>query len=105
MIVMGSIIVAFFLFVALNSPQTSVGTTARPGPADLVLPLPGSPISVEQLEERTHTLADGTSTVESTTVKVYRDSSGRLRIELPTSVVLIDPVTGSRINLLTVQQI
>ncbi|GEM_PF-2073095 len=97
--------VSLLLLAALDSPQPSRGTTAQLAPADLVLPVPGTPISVEQSEERTHTLNNGSSRKETTTVRIYRDSFGRLRIESPTSVVLIDPVSGYRVNLLTAQKI
>src|SRR2546430_654290 len=101
------LLIAPFFFVALDSPE-AFGNSPRPGPADLVLPLPGTPVSVLQLEERTHSVPDGTSTVESTEVKIYRDSSGRMRLEwrIPDAsnkstlhVTLIDPTTWSRVIL------
>src|SRR5713226_9774050 len=112
MIIIWQIIIPFF-FMAFGSPQTS-GNAGRPSPADLVWPMPGSPVSVQQVEERTRSLPDGTSAVEVTEVKVYRDSSGRMRIEWRdpdasgesrTFVALIDPTSGSRVMLLAEEKI
>ncbi len=76
----------------------------RPGPADLVKPLPGVPLSAEQVEERARSLPGGSSTVEITRCVIYRDSAGRVRIERVRPgespvVSLIDPITGSRVML------
>lgn len=79
---------------------------ARPGPAGLILSEPGRPLSVEQVEERGHILANGNSTVDTLKSTIYRDSAGRLRIESfpdssgePPTVLLIDPTTGARVVL------
>lgn len=79
--------------------------------ADLVYPLPGNPVSLVQVEERSHNLASGASAVEVINSKVYRDSSGRLRVDSDSRFAshqsasartsLIDPVTGSRAVLLS----
>lgn len=49
--------------------------------ATLVLPVPGAPLAVEIVEERTTKLPDGTSKTEVLTSKVYRDGAGRMRTE------------------------
>lgn len=80
--------------------------TSRPGPADLVKPLPGAPLIAEQVEERARRLPTGESAVEVTSHAIYRDSAGRMRIqsvpnhpdELP-AVAMIDPTSGSRVVL------
>jgi hypothetical protein len=85
--------------------QRSQGA-AGPSPADLVKPLPGAPLSAEQVEERTRSLADADSVLEITRHTIYRDSAGRMRIEsIPTrphevpAVSLIDPTSGSKVVL------
>ena len=82
----------------------------RSGAADLVYPRPGAALSLEQIEERSHKLGGGSSAVEVIKSKIYRDSSGRLRIdsdnqyspgEPPTSHgAIIEPSTGLRVLLL-----
>jgi hypothetical protein len=78
---------------------------ARPGPAALVSHAVGIPLSVEQIEERTSNLPDGSSRVEATRSRIYRDSSGRMRIEgSPGSpnesyLFMIDPTSGARVVL------
>ena len=61
-------------------------------------------MSLEQIEEHSQRIEDGTLSVEERKTKVYRDSSGRLRIESSTPATeitqLIDPVAGSRVILL-----
>jgi hypothetical protein len=80
--------------------------TARAGAPDLVWPLAGSPLSVNQVEERVNSAPNQTPTVEITNRKIYRDSAGRLRIETvdkdsgeTQGVSLIDPATGVRVVL------
>jgi hypothetical protein len=95
------------LFAVLASAQTKDIVPAKSGPADLVPPRPGVPLSLEQVEERSYEGAG--STAEIIKSNVYRDSSGRLRIEPeardgsgdPSShATLIDPFAGTRIILL-----
>lgn len=73
--------------------------------AVLALPRPGVPITMEQIEERVRHSDDGTSVVDLTKSKVYRDSSGRLRIDAEVQYagrpslyysLVVDPVTGRR---------
>jgi hypothetical protein len=82
--------------------------------AVLALPCPGIPITMEQIEERVRRLDDGTSVVDLIKSKVYRDSSGRLRIDAEAQYAerpslhysqVIDPVTGRRYLLLEVAKI
>jgi hypothetical protein len=47
----------------------------------MVFPVSGAPITLEEVEERTRTLPDGTTDTEILKQKIYRDSSGRMRIE------------------------
>jgi PHD/YefM family antitoxin component YafN of YafNO toxin-antitoxin module len=74
-----------------------------------VFPNPGAPISAEQVEERMRRLPDGAASTEMITSKVYRDSSGRLRIESDTGgpagtsfpfAEIADPVAGSVVILI-----
>jgi PHD/YefM family antitoxin component YafN of YafNO toxin-antitoxin module len=90
------------------SAQTAVDV-GRAGPVGLVFPNPGAPISAEQVEERRHRLPDGTTRTETVTSQVYRDSSGRLRIESDMEgpagtpfpfAEIIDPVAGSVVILI-----
>ncbi len=101
------------LFATLVSAQTAPNP-ANSGAAPLVLPRPGVPASLEQTEERSRKIEDGTSTVEVVTSEVYRDSAGRVRVQSdirgsgrsPTPYVdLVDPVAGSRVVLLSTQKI
>jgi hypothetical protein len=59
----------------------SQNSPARMGPRGMVFPVSGAPITLEQVEERTRTLADGTTDTEILRQKIYRDSVGRMRIE------------------------
>jgi hypothetical protein len=93
---------------ALNSetPESSPHSSA----ADLVLPLSGFPLSVDQIEERTHLLDSGSSVFEVIRSKVYRDSLGKLRIDSETQrdsdqsrtfiETIIDPSTGVKVVML-----
>jgi hypothetical protein len=47
----------------------------------MVFPVSGAPITLEEIEERTHPLPDGTTDTEILREKIYRDSSGRMRME------------------------
>ncbi len=73
----------------------------------LVLPVPSAPILFEQIEEHSQHFEDGALAAETRKTKVYRDSSGRLRIEssIPATdiIQLIDPVAGSRVILLSTE--
>ncbi len=74
---------------------------------------PGLPFSATQLTERTQTLLDGTHIVSKSKLRVYRDTSGRLRVEsfqmrpgseeledAPSTVGILDPVAGYQYSLL-----
>src|SRR5437667_10635517 len=71
------------------------------GPVDLVRPVPGVPLSAEQVEER----ASSDATREVTRYSIYRDAAGRLRIESidaqpnNASLYLLDPTTGAKVML------
>src|SRR5215471_5453029 len=89
--------VAFLLIEVLMQSQNS---PARVGPRGMVFPLSAAPITLEEVEERTRTLPDGTTDTETLREKIYRDSSGRMRMEetvnVPSNksivlVYLIDP--------------
>src|SRR5690349_5768935 len=70
-----------FMFAALAAAQTP-GTAAKPGPVGMVLPIPGHPLSAEQIEERATQPSGGPVSTEIVKSKVYRDTAGRLRIEM-----------------------
>jgi hypothetical protein len=70
--------VALLLIEVLMQSQNS---PARMGPRGMVFPVSGASITLEQVEERTRTLPDGTTDIEILREKIYRDSSGRMRIE------------------------
>jgi hypothetical protein len=95
-------VVLFAIFVRTQSAEAPAER------ADLlVLPSPGVPISLEQVEEGPRKLQDGTYIVEVKRTRIRRDSAGRLRIESnirgasPNSFTpytdLIDPVAGTRL--------
>jgi hypothetical protein len=69
------------LMCAMAWAQNSPPPAAKMGPATLVLPVAGAPLSAEVIEERSMKLADGTSKTEVITSKVFRDAAGRLRTE------------------------
>jgi hypothetical protein len=93
--------------VATASAQAAVDV-GRVGPVALVMPTSGAPLSAEQEEERTRKLPDGTTSTETVNSKVYRDSSGRLRVEADTNgpagvlpyAEVVDPVAGSVVLLI-----
>ncbi len=104
------LIIGVYLFTVMSSAQTQ-DTTARLGPVDLVLPYSGIPLTLDQTEERTKTLPDGTSAVAVIRSKIFRDSRGRLREESDylasgkepstTQITLIDPSDSMAVVLLT----
>jgi|GEM_PF-4114903 len=68
----------------------------------LVESRPGFPLSLEQIEERTGKLPDGTSRKETRKSRIYRDSEGRVRLETgenPLIIDIFDPVGGLAIHL------
>jgi hypothetical protein len=73
-------IVAGLLSVAVAVAQTPGGGTTS-GPVGLILPVPGSPLSADQIEERIQTTSEGISTTEIVKSKTFRDSAGRMRFE------------------------
>jgi hypothetical protein len=105
--------VVSFLALAYKPKAEQPESSAKPAPADLVPCLAGSPVSVQQIDERVPALVGGTpkGTVHSesgadiTRSMIYRDSAGRLRIESsgeqgdPPIAILVDPITGSRVFL------
>jgi hypothetical protein len=94
-----AVIAALVLVLAVT--VQGEGLPAGSGPVGLVFPMPEGPLSAQQMEERTSTLPDGTSSTETLVSRVYRDSAGRMRIESGIQgshgesygiVELIDPV-------------
>jgi hypothetical protein len=81
----------------LVSVQTARDSGVR-GAALLLLPRSGVPLSFEQIEERWPS-QEGASAGEVMSSRCYRDASGRLRLEGPSYVVLIDPIAGYKILL------
>lgn len=65
--------------VLAQTPAPKPGNNA--GRAMLVLPVAGTPLLAEIVEERTTKLSDGTSKAEILTSKVFRDADGRMRTE------------------------
>lgn len=51
------------------------------GPVGAVLPMPGAPLSAQQVEERSQISSDGTVTTDIVTSQIYRDSAGRVRVD------------------------
>jgi len=98
------------VFIAVLASAQTAHPPATSGAALLVLPRPGVPISLEQIEERKRKLEDGVASAEIKS-QVYRDSAGRLRIEAEVRdgstryADLIDPVAGSRVVLLTTEKV
>jgi hypothetical protein len=104
------------VFIAVLASAQITHSPATSGAALLVLPRPGVPISLEQIEERSRKLEDGTTAVVGVIKsKVYRDSAGRLRMESEIQdssghsstryADLVDPVAGSRVVLLTTEKV
>ena len=95
---------------AKTSPPSNTDGTGL-----LVLPRPGAPLSLDQIEERSKKLENGTSSTAVTKSRVHRDSAGRVRIEslIPRDsdhpdpapsfpcIDIIDPVAGSRVLVLS----
>ena len=84
------------------------------GPMGLVVSVPDSPVLAQQVEERTRTNVDGTSTVETLSAQIHRDRAGRIRIEWRVSgdsdgqsgvAYVIDPVARSAAVLFLEQKI
>jgi hypothetical protein len=102
------------LAITALAQEAGGGPQTHSSPADLVLPRSGSPITLEQIEERSHKLESGSIAIETIKSKIYRDSTGRLRIEWEsryaedppsTQTVLIDPAAGSRVILFSDEKI
>jgi hypothetical protein len=106
-----------FGFALLASTQTDHAQT-KPGVSMLVLPVPGAPISFEQIEVRSsfaRKLANGTPVVETDRTHVYRNSAGKVLIQetlregssnrAPTPsnavITIIDPVNSRMVVLKT----
>lgn len=79
----------------------------------------GAPFSAEAVSESVQMLADGNRIVRRSTSRMYRDSEGRFRredmpkqlgvpganVEMPASILILDPVTGYRYQLDTKKNI
>lgn len=77
-----TLIVAVLIGVVARAQTPAAKPAQGTTPALLVLPVPGAALSAESVEERTTKLPDGTSKTVVLRSKVYRDSSGRMRIEM-----------------------
>jgi hypothetical protein len=108
-------VVWFILGGYLLLVHTSAHSTANwaTGPVGTVVPMPGAPLSVQQVEERKQFSSDGVVTNKIVTSQIYRDSAGRVRIEwcyeessdcMPEIVYLLDPVAYSLTILLPRQK-
>ena len=84
------------------------------GPVGLVFPVPGAPLSAQQVEERIRTKPDGTVRSQNLVSPIHRDSAGRMRIEwhieadgdeLAEIVILVDPVASSIVWLAVGQKV
>jgi len=108
----------FALAIGLLGLLATAQTTNTPpttAAAILVLPRSGMALSFEQIEERWRRLGDGASVVEVINSRTYRDHSGRVRMEsdirdssrqvITAYALLIDPVKGSRVVLLSAEKI
>jgi hypothetical protein len=91
---------------AQNPPSQVISET-------LVLPVPAAALSVETVEERTTQLPDGTSKTGVKIGKVFRDASGRMRVETSIDgpsgdstamVQIVDGVAGFMAILMPQQQ-
>lgn len=74
-LLIGAILVA----VAASGQNKPLPTV--PGPTGLVSAVAGAPISAQQVDERTRTAPDGTSTTHTLVSRIYRDHAGRMRVE------------------------
>jgi hypothetical protein len=100
---------ALSIVCTVASFQARGGDVLARFPVGLVLPVGGSPISAEQVEELTQTSPSGELVFETTTSHIYRDRAGRMRIEMTVETPngesyhvthLLDPVTSSSYILL-----
>jgi hypothetical protein len=75
------------VFIAVLASAQPTHSPATSGAALLVLPRPGVPISMEQIQERSRKLEDGTVSAEIIKSKVFRDLAGRVRLGVIGSVI------------------
>ena len=95
----------------MASPQGPPDTGSS-GLIVLASPMVGAPLSAEQSEERTVFSADGMKTTELRVTKIFRDSTGRIRVEFApreearsaSFVTLIDPPARSVVTLLPAEK-
>ena len=83
----------------MSATIQSTGSSEGMGAALVLLPFSGFPISFHQIEERSRMHHSAPDVVRGS--KVFRDGSGRVRIEDSMYVLVLDPVAGSRILLLS----
>ena len=83
----------------------NVDKPARMGPSLLVYPRAGAPVSFDQIEERSRKEKGGSTDKVVVRSKVFRDSSGRVRIEEGPNTLLLDPIAGSYAVLSSQEQI
>lgn len=97
------------LGAAVMASAQSPPNAGRPALITLVLPKEGAPLSAEQSEERILLSVDGVKDRKLTSTKVFRDSAGRLRMEIVLEnedsestpfVSLLDPIARSVVTLL-----
>ena len=88
--------------VIVFSACVSGQIASQPPLVGLVFPLANAPVTVEQVEERTSRLSDGTSEAVSVRGRVFRDSAGRIRTEVdqPGVPVEIVDLSASSISML-----
>lgn len=82
-----SIIAAALTLVVVASAQAGSST-----PATMVMPIPGAQLSVESMEEYVIKNPDGTSPGGTRTTKFFRDTTGRMRIEMGILQAFGDPI-------------
>ncbi|HLH79367.1 MAG TPA: hypothetical protein VKV29_03695 [Chthonomonas sp.] len=107
-------LIALVLLSAVIASSQVVGGGGSAGVVRLVAPVPGVPVSVEQVEEYVRTHPGQSATTQSFRTHVYRDSAGRMRIESGGSgpsdqvrpmVTIIDPVGGSTFMLMVAEKV
>lgn len=106
---MKSLIVGLFIlaFTGIGHAQSKVMAEHVVGSEKTVK---GAPFSAEALTESVQTFADGNKVIRSSTSRIYRDNLGRFRrddmpkqiglpgatVEVPESILIIDPVSGAK---------
>lgn len=107
----GSVIAALAGLLLAGAVPTTLRAQAPDGglpvdTADLVLTIPGAPLTLKQVEMRVRQRADGSSATEESARILYRDSAGRVRSEQERGplVVIRDPVGRQVVYLLVLER-